>query len=554
MGQVTLNSDQTVRYLPRRFYAGDDWFTYTARDVGGAVQTARVTVHVRASEQGWTDFSESPDTRKVYVSSSDGNDLNDGLSEATPKATLREGYALMRDGFPDWLLIKRGDVLQQAFPRWSKSGRSPQERMLIGAYGTSIERPRIVVPTDYFGLEIRASSSSHLAITSVFIEGTRNASNQNSGTGIIVASPRGNDLLIENCRIESFGAGINIQNSSGSSDLSDVRVRRNVIAHNFSAPFGGLGVVVDNTRDLLIEENLLDYNGWFPGVAGASANGNNISIGRYTSNAVVRRNISSRAGGAGVYILSAGIVEDNVTSRVSYGVSAASGGVIIRNNILLEQRDISREAGHGFGITIFPPDSALPTLPTVIDGNIISKKLNEPFTPFTAISTFSNPPGRYTQVDIRNNIVRNFEGYAHLTIEPNTDHGTDRFNVVNNIFAEASNRVLVTYTVPTATVGAVTFSGNSYAAGAAGGDNWFILNYAYASFDRWQQAVEPNASRQPIAFRDPDRDITSYHASIGGTGNYDQFMDTARTISRDNWLPQYTAEALLTYVRQGYEH
>jgi hypothetical protein len=77
---------------------------------------------------GWTKFTASPDTQKVYVSSTSGNDQNDGLSPATPKRTLAAGVALMRHGYPDWLLLERGDVWHESLGQWRKSGRSQSEQ------------------------------------------------------------------------------------------------------------------------------------------------------------------------------------------------------------------------------------------------------------------------------------------------------------------------------------------------------------------------------------------------------------------------------------------
>src|SRR5262245_25827992 len=59
---------------------------------------------------GWTTFSPSHDTRIVYVSSSTGSDVNDGLSRNTPVKTIFRGVSLLRAGFPDWLLFKKGDT------------------------------------------------------------------------------------------------------------------------------------------------------------------------------------------------------------------------------------------------------------------------------------------------------------------------------------------------------------------------------------------------------------------------------------------------------------
>ena len=42
--------------------------------------------------------------------------------------TLARGYALLRTGYPDWLLLKAGDTWTKAFgAKWEKSGRSSTE-------------------------------------------------------------------------------------------------------------------------------------------------------------------------------------------------------------------------------------------------------------------------------------------------------------------------------------------------------------------------------------------------------------------------------------------
>ncbi len=74
---------------------------------------------------GWTVVDPSADSRIIYVSSSTGNDANDGLSARTAKRSIDAGMALVRDGSPDHLLLKRGDVFtDQSFANWYQSGRS----------------------------------------------------------------------------------------------------------------------------------------------------------------------------------------------------------------------------------------------------------------------------------------------------------------------------------------------------------------------------------------------------------------------------------------------
>jgi len=112
-------------------------------------------------ENGWTTFDLSPDSRVIYVSSSDGDDSNDGLTPDTAKATPEAGFALIRDGFPDFLLLKRGDTWRDTtLTRRDlgdgrvgrvefKSGRSEKERIVISSYGNSTVRPRLEIETHF---------------------------------------------------------------------------------------------------------------------------------------------------------------------------------------------------------------------------------------------------------------------------------------------------------------------------------------------------------------------------------------------------------------------
>lgn len=88
-----------------------------------------------------------PDSRLVYASASSGNDANDGLTPATPKRTLAAAAELMRQGFPDWLLLRRGDQWNEGLAGFSFSGRSVSEPAVVTAYGPGGAAPR-VMPSD----------------------------------------------------------------------------------------------------------------------------------------------------------------------------------------------------------------------------------------------------------------------------------------------------------------------------------------------------------------------------------------------------------------------
>ena len=54
-------------------------------------------------------------------------------------------------------------------------------------------------------------------------------------------------------------------------------------------------------------------------------------------------------------------------------------------------------------------------------------------------------------------------------------------------------------------------------------------------------------------YRDADRTIETYNASLGGAPKLSDFLREARKQSKDNWRPQYTAKSVNEYIRAGFE-
>jgi hypothetical protein len=112
--------------------------------LGGVVAILAVSVflvHASASLP-----NPRPDSRMVYASNSTGNDANDGLSAATPKKSIAAAAALLREGFPDWLLLRRGDEWNEGLSGLGLSGRSDTEPMVVTAFGTGA--PPRLIPAD----------------------------------------------------------------------------------------------------------------------------------------------------------------------------------------------------------------------------------------------------------------------------------------------------------------------------------------------------------------------------------------------------------------------
>lgn len=80
---------------------------------------------------GFTSLKPSANSRVVYVSSSQGNDSNTGLSTSKPVKTLSKARSLVRDGNPDWILLRRGDTWTDERIGTFINGKSPTEPAVI---------------------------------------------------------------------------------------------------------------------------------------------------------------------------------------------------------------------------------------------------------------------------------------------------------------------------------------------------------------------------------------------------------------------------------------
>src|SRR5687767_8115525 len=104
----------------------------------------RTFMSVSQDGGGWTVVGPSADSRVIYVSSSAGNDANSGMSDSSAVKSVGKGRSLLRNGMPDHLLLKRGDVWHESLSgsTWGLSGRDADEPMLVGTYGdASAARP-----------------------------------------------------------------------------------------------------------------------------------------------------------------------------------------------------------------------------------------------------------------------------------------------------------------------------------------------------------------------------------------------------------------------------
>ena len=313
--------------------------TIHARDV--SLNVLGTTMH-----DGWTIFTPSPDTRTVYVSSSQGNDSNNGLSPASAKRTIGAGKALLRNGFPDWLLLCAGDSFDEAFGAWGLSGRSASERLLLSSYGAG-PRPLLRTGTATGIFTANGCNPNYVAIVGLHFFAHTYAGGPENPRAIAWFGGT-QDFLLEDCFIEKYETNVVVQGFPDALRHSNVAIRRNVIVDAFNTGNSySQGLYVEQTDGLTIEENVFDHNGWIDSVKGSEPSmfRHNVYVQNGCTGVVFRGNIV--AGTDGAQIRPGGIVKDNLVARCIAGLHVGVGdspepsgvSVMMSKNVVIEGRN-----------------------------------------------------------------------------------------------------------------------------------------------------------------------------------------------------------------------
>ncbi|MBK9386734.1 MAG: right-handed parallel beta-helix repeat-containing protein [Planctomycetes bacterium] len=516
-----------------------------------------IDVTLRVVENGWTRFVESHDTRKVYVSESHGNDANDGLSEATPKRTIAAGKALMRQGYPDWLLLRRGDTWYEAIGQWTKGGRSPHEPILVSSYGESNERPKLRTGNASGIWAIGNTggtppSLNHVAIVGLdFHAHTYVGVGEPAGVSWLVTS---NDLLVEDCLIDGYQINVAVPGHGGRK--SDIKIRRNVLTNAFATTGTvGHGIYMANCDNVLIEENVLDHNGWNPAVSGAVPSifrhGIYIQSGSGTCTEVtVRRNIIANSASHGLQLRPGGVVEDNLFLRNSIALLLGGGnepnpggiGVECTNNVILDAKDIDANNRRGWGIQMQNINSGL------VRGNIVANRTGGGF-PIPMQIDGQSGSGVFN-LALESNVIYNWGGTMAVV---GTDQQVGRVRIFHNSFDNTRTSDQLLSHSSSASVEACISAGNRFSSTQPNQGSWLRVGSQNMSVPVWANLMEDTTSHVgPANFLDPDRTIATYDRQIGGAGSLESFLAQARLQSKANWRFDYTAAVVNNYIRDGF--
>ncbi len=368
---------------------------------------------------GFTTLTPSADTVTIYVSSSTGNDSNDGTSPETAVATVQKGLSLVRDGSPDWLLFKRGDAWTTGFGGWKLSGRSPDERMVIGAYGDG-ERPRF----EFKGRAITTTgaggtpeSMDNLVFTSLHFLGVEHDPSRGTPSGDTPACVywlRGSrNTLFEDNRFEF--CTIILQDADGF-PIEGMTFRRNLMLDSYSLTTEHAQCLyASGVKRFTVEENIMDRCGFYPNLGKPTIFNHCVYWQEGgTPDGILRKNLILRCSSHGAQMRSSGTVEGNVFAQAAIGGFLASewlnppsgefNGQTI-GNLFTEGVDITPKGGfsgdesRGWGWD-FSPDA--PITKVNISDNIFSHCTSTGADSCKTVSS-SNPDSK-----IENNIVHDW--------------------------------------------------------------------------------------------------------------------------------------------------
>lgn len=468
----------------------------------------------------WTDLTPPPGARVLYVSASGSGTA---CSVAQP-CSLSQGLSLLRNGQPDQVLLKRGDtfVLGDQITL-TKSANSTKAYMVIGAYGKG-GRPKIRTPSH--GIFGGNSSGQHNGLAIVGLDLAPIAMTPTSD-GIVLLSTTGNswdDVLIEDCLITGYSAGIVAQVLVDGQVFERIKIRQCVIADNDNNGGGhAQGIFLGGAANWLIENCVLDNNAR----SKADMFCHNLYVHQWGGPGIFRNNVSSRACSHGGQQRPGGLAENNLflQNPINFYIGLNSlvyGDQVnrFRLNVALDSRNINSTDIRGIGYVL----SGAPG--TLIESNIAAHQLSG--TGNVQAFDFDGLTGAI----VIGNLVRDWTyngmwwGQA-FTVEPQSSVAQFR----NNRAYMTTGGVCLT----NAGGGWGSFSGNRY---------WTSTSPMFAGGSDASGLIEnPGPQDGSIAA------YLNFHGIPPGPDPVAVFATLARANSRLSWDDRWTAPSVNSWVR-----
>ncbi|MDD4225869.1 MAG: PKD domain-containing protein [Mariniphaga sp.] len=484
-------------------------------------------------EHGWTVLLPAANTRIYYVDATLGNDATARYYEASSFTDVRNpgevnAYKTItaatnaaREGYPDWILLKRGEEWKNESLGRFRSGQNANNPIIISYYGTTGDRP-LIKNTENF-IDHNGKTKSNFVLHGLHIYNYRHDPNspdfnpdQTGKTLRLVGS--GENILIEDCKL-NFNE-IVVQGYDGK--YRNVSIRRSIILDNYyknsakdnnSRPSG---IFASEVHGLRIEQCVFDHNGWNEDVPGAAANmyNHNLYLTYNCSGKEVINNIITRGAAQGLQLRGCGIVEENLFVQNAVAMNLGYHGhqsvydtiAIAKNNVILEGRQMDPE-----GITGGLSTGAVWGIWTsyerfLVENNIIANKI-------ASINGNAFPIDNGAITDYVNNIVYKWDNNKNMNdpqwIDPNRSVGSyhgflGKTETLEAFLKEVRNRPLAEWPeeYEAKTVNNYIREGFSYA-----GNNNPVVTFTSSGTDTDYAPVTVNFTSDAS---DPDNDNLKY--------------------------------------------
>ena len=545
---------------------------------------------------GWTVFTPSSDSRIMYVSAT-GDDTAAAISgiytQAThpswsnpfdpgtiqPFATLSAAMANARSGYPDWILLKRGDTftISSMVAVAPKIGRSLTEPSLIGAYGSTDRSPIIQTnETVENALYIQSYMAyQYIAVSGIdFYSYTRDPNNEGY-LGATGTSQRGlwiykgevfgvdEGILIEGCKFRFFNnSAINTYQI-----IDGLEIRRNLFLDNWEGPGQGhsQGLFINNQSPVM-EENIFIHNGWQTpygsGEDGPATIFNHNTYMLVGANGILfKNNILAQSSNSNVKIMAKTtsnqmpmVYDNNLIIDGQFGLGFGNNNIgntspfkflNVSNNVISDMGMSKNLQGLARGISItYDTDEAS------VSKNIILNQKDNSITDSIALRI----GGILRNVNFDNNITFNVKNTVNMQVDDVGDAnstGSAKTGIVfsNNKMQTDENAGYIA-SVQSNTNG-VTFTNNKYYSNRADGARYRIAGVNETDA-QWATLTGDSSTFEQHPFPDPTRSIETYMASLGETATIDAFIAKARAQDRYNWDTRFTAEAANAWIRAGF--
>ena len=531
-----------------------DGYTDWGMDLGCANANDDEISGPRDQEGGFTTYDPGADSLLIYVSSSGGDDANDGSSPDKAVKTLARGAELVRDGENDFMLLKRGDTWHGEKLDRFKSGKDATHPLVIASYGESEKMPRVEVDTNFIDHNGKPRSFVHVVGLEIVsypkIPGGADFDGATGGGFRYVGG--GDGLLIEGCHLLY---GEMVLQSFGTEHYDGIEVRRNVIEQSYhvdtcgqSSTYRPSGIYSSHVQNLLIEENVLDHNGWNEDVSSACASMFNHDMYLNADHLVIRGNVIARASSMGIKMRSDTtgdaddlVFEDNllVDGEIGIGIGGNSSepdrfsNVQLKNNVFT-QIGLGNPTNRNFAWMLDIADNAT----AMVEGNYF---LHQPW--YQNAYGISMASGSASDITISSNLFYDLKGRG-ISLKPQS--GWSNVKVTKNRIIDATNgSCLVDHQG--------SFANVSYADNQYGGTLRLCVDNKDVDLAGWKAASgESTASQWSGSFSDPDRTVGTYAGTLGLPATLEGYLGEARKQSRLTWRSDLEASAVNDYIRAGF--